>query len=376
MISTPSSASKAPSQARPRLTSSRSRAPRLRLALTWLFVLACLTTTVLAQSETYATSLQHRRHHVATINRYELHRRGESSKDEDDDDEEPDKITNPEAPAKDGSSTTTTATKTKATASTVTIQRTAQTAASTNSPLPQAFDGNLAAELTTTSDSNCPSFLNGILADPSFEACYPLSMMLQTSRGFFDAQKQLLSIVRVLDQTCAANVTYCTEFFDAAAQNLTSADNCKKEWDAGNSIVKQFLYGMKTYEMMYKATCLQTPDDDMYCYANAVTNTSTASNAYFYYLPYNLTLPGSTNPSCSWCIQETMNIFHAAAEDRSQPIALTYETAARQVNTLCGMDFVNGTLPPEETNAAHSFGPSWVGLMATLAGAALVNVLL
>lgn len=133
---------------------------------------------------------------------------------------------------------------------------------------------------------------------------------------------------------------------------------------------------MKTYEMMYKATCLQTPDDDMYCYANAVTNTSTASNAYFYYLPYNLTLPGSTNPSCSWCIQETMNIFHAAAEDRSQPIALTYETAARQVNTLCGMDFVNGTLPPEETNAANGFGPSWVGLMATLAGAALVNVLL
>lgn len=172
MISTPSSASKGSSQAQPRLTSSRSRAPRLRLALTWLFVLACLTSTVLAQSETYATSLQHRRHHVATINRYELHRRGESSKDEDDD-EEPDKITNPEAPAKDGSS------KTKPSSTTVTIQRTAQTAASTNSPLPQAFDGNLAAELTTTSDSNCPSFLNGVLADPSFEACYPLSMMLQ-----------------------------------------------------------------------------------------------------------------------------------------------------------------------------------------------------
>lgn len=170
MISTPSSASKGPSQAQPRLTSSR--APRLRLALTWLFVLACLTSTVLAQAETYDTSLQHRRHHAATINRYELHRRAESSKDEDDD-EEPDKITNPEAPAKDGS------TKTKASSTTVTIQQIAQTAASTNSPLPQAFDGNLAAELITTSESNCPSFLNGVLADPSFEACYPLSMMLQ-----------------------------------------------------------------------------------------------------------------------------------------------------------------------------------------------------
>lgn len=174
MISTPSAASRAPSHAQSRLASSRSRsrAPRLRLVLTWFFVLACLTSTVLAQGETYATSLQHRRHHVAPINRYELHRRGGSSKDEDDD-EEPDRITDPEAPAKDGSS------KTKPTTTTATIQRAAATAASTNSPLPQAFDGNLAADLITTSDSNCPSFLNGILADPSFRACYPLSMMLQ-----------------------------------------------------------------------------------------------------------------------------------------------------------------------------------------------------
>ncbi|KAM0559552.1 hypothetical protein ACHAPJ_004075 [Fusarium lateritium] len=311
-----------------------------------------------------SSSLRHRRHYVPTAKRYEIHRRKESSKDED---EEKDEIINTETPSK---------TEGKSKATTVTIQRAAKTAASTNTPLPEAFDGNLSAELTTTSDSNCPAFLNGILADPSYETCYPLSMMLQTSRGFFEAQKQLLSIVRVLDATCAANVTYCADFFDAAARNLTASENCKKEMDSGNTVVKQFLYGMKAYEMMYKATCLQTPEDDMYCYANAVTNTTTAANAYFYYLPYNLTLPGSTNPSCSWCIQETMNIFHAAAEDRSQPVALTYEGAARQVNTLCGMDFVNSTLPPEEASAAHTFAPSWAAFVFTLASAALVNALL
>ncbi|KAM5351481.1 hypothetical protein ACJ41O_004204 [Fusarium nematophilum] len=358
-----------------RLTSNSYHAPRLRAAFCWFLLLACLTSTVLAQSETQpasldtSASLRHRRHHVPRIRRYELRERRASSKDKDEE-ELKDEIINTESPSETDS-------KSRPSVTTVTIQRAKQTAAAaTNSPLPQAFDGNLAAELETTSDSNCPAFLDGVLSDPSYETCYPFSMMLETSRGFFDARKQLLSIVRVLDATCAANVTYCTEFFDAAARNLTSSDNCKKEWENGNTVVKQFLYGLKSYEMMYKATCLQTPDDDMYCYANAITNQTNASNAYFYYLPYNISLPASTSPSCSWCTQETMNIFHAASADRSQPVALTYESAARQVNTLCGMDFVNATLPPEEASAAYVFTPSWPGLMATLLGAALVNTLL
>ncbi|KAM0363481.1 hypothetical protein HYE67_007511 [Fusarium culmorum] len=348
-------------QIRPRL--SNSPAPRLRIALAFFLLLACLTSAVLARPETSSSSLRHR-HRIPTVKRIDLHRRKEASKDEEDDDE----IVHSIIPSKTASGSKPT---------TVSIQRAAKTAASTSTPLPEAFDGNLAAELSVTSDdSNCPAFLNSVLSDPSYETCYPLSMMIQTSRGFFEAQRQLLSIVRVLDATCAANVTYCTDFFDSAARNLTTSENCKSEIESGNSVVKQFLNGLKSYEVMYKATCLQTPQDDMYCYANAVTNTTTAANAYFYYLPYNLTLPGSTNPSCGFCTQETMNIYHAASEDRSQPVALTYEAAARQVNTLCGPDFVNGTLPPEETNVAHAFAPSWIGLTLTLASVALFNAVL
>jgi hypothetical protein len=140
------------------------RAPRLRIALSFLLLLACLTSTVLAGTETSSSSLRHRRHHALTINRYELHRR----KDED----EVKEIVNKETPSK---------TEGKSKATTVTIQRAAKTAAATNTPLPEAFDGNLSAELSTTSDSNCPAFLNGILSDPSYETCYPLSMMLQVS---------------------------------------------------------------------------------------------------------------------------------------------------------------------------------------------------
>lgn len=181
--------------------------------------------------------------------------------------------------------------------------------------------------------------------------------------------------MKVLDATCAANVTYCTEFFDAAAANLTAEENCKAEWKAGNFLVKEALLGFKAYEMMYKATCLQNPDDDMYCFAEAVTNLTNASDAYFYFLPYNLTLPGSSVPSCNWCNQETMGIFHAASADRSQYISDTYESAARQVNTICGSDFVNGTLPDAETSKGFNHVPSW-SIAITIVAATILNLVL
>ncbi|KAI5465725.1 hypothetical protein BGZ63DRAFT_347185 [Mariannaea sp. PMI_226] len=251
---------------------------------------------------------------------------------------------------------------------TISVSQATTTAEATTSPLPQAWDGNLHASLETEPGSNCPTFLDGVLKDPSYKACYPLSMMLQTSQGFFNAQKNLLSIVRVLDATCAANVTYCSEFFNTAATNLTAPQNCKAEWDDGNTAVKEFLFGMQAYQMMYQATCLQDPKTDMYCFASAVTNATTASNAYFYYLPYNLTLPGSTNPSCGWCTQETMTIFHSAAADRSKAIARTYVAAAQQVNTICGLDFVNGSLPKAEASFSPVSMPSWTILVFSLIG--------
>lgn len=200
--------------------------------------------------------------------------------------------------------------------------------------------------------------------------------MIQTSHGFFDAEKQLTSIVRVLDATCAANVTYCTDYLSAAAKNLTAAENCKAEYNKGDVTVKQVYTGLRAYEMMYKASCLQNPTSDMYCFANAVTNLTTPSDAYFYYLPYNLSLPGSSVPSCSWCIEETMAIYHAASIDRSQLISSTYEAAARQVNTLCGLNFVNATLPKAEASSAPFVVPPSVGIFITMLGAALFTSLL
>ncbi|CAM1505504.1 Fc.00g111410.m01.CDS01 [Cosmosporella sp. VM-42] len=356
--------------------------PRLRMPWSLLLFLTCLASTTLAQSDTWApdltssaslasqasVSVPHETLVTADWNelRNELRRRKEDSEKD-----------STSETAKDGDKTKESdSKKVSKTTLTISIEQTASTAAAATSALPEAFDGNIATEFTSTSGSKCPAFLNNLLASPSYEACYPLSMLIQTSRGFFDSQKQLLSIVRVLDATCAANVTYCTDYLSTAAQNLTAEENCKSEWNKGDATVKQVLFGLKAYEMMYKASCLQTPSDDMYCFANAVTNLTTPSDAYFYYLPYNLSLPGSSVPSCSWCIEETMAIFHAASADRSQYIANTYEDAARQVNTICGPEFVNTTLPKEETAAGSSIVPSSVGMVITILGAILFSSIL
>jgi hypothetical protein len=157
--------------------------------------------------------------------------------------------------------------------------------------------------------------------------------------------------VRVLDATCKADSSSCATFFDQAATNLTMANNCKTEVEQNQTLVLQAYDGLLAYRTLYAATCLQNPTSSQYCFANAVTNLNTPSDAYLYFLPYGLALPGSSNPSCSWCTQQTMDIFYSASADRKQLVAGVYQAAAHQVNTLCGPTYVNGTLPPASSEA-------------------------
>lgn len=50
------------------------------------------------------------------------------------------------------------------------------TATSSQSSLPSPFDGGLSNNFTSTS---CPTFINNMLADAEFQACYPVSLLLQ-----------------------------------------------------------------------------------------------------------------------------------------------------------------------------------------------------
>ncbi|POR34076.1 Uncharacterized protein TPAR_05717 [Tolypocladium paradoxum] len=275
-----------------------------------------------------------------------------------------------EAPSKDQSKTKVGSdSKTKASLTTLTISvgQSTSTAEATQSPLPSPFDDSLPSDFKgKNSDDRCPKFMSSLLSNPTFKSCYPLSMMIQTSRGLFNAEKKLLSIVRVLDATCTANVSSCTDFLGKAAQNLTTDANCKAEIDQGQSLVLQAWRGLTAYKTLYSATCLQDLSTSMYCFANAVTNLTTPSDAYLYFMPYGLALPGASTPTCNWCTRETMNIYHAASADRQQFVASKYEDAARQVNTICGPGFVNPTLPKATAAASAAVMPSYIVTLATM----------
>ncbi|KAL7937622.1 hypothetical protein V8C35DRAFT_184584 [Trichoderma chlorosporum] len=247
-----------------------------------------------------------------------------------------------------------------------------------SSPLPEPFDNTPASAFESAgSTDSCSSFMSSLLSNPTFKSCYPLSMMLQTSTGLFQAEKSLLNIVRVLDATCSADSASCATFLDQAATNLTMSNNCKNEIAQNQSLVLQAYNGLIAYKTIYAATCLQDPTSSQYCFANAVTNLNTPSDAYLYFLPYGLALPGSSNPSCSLCTQQTMEIYFSASAERSQPVASVYVDAARQVNTLCGPNYVNGTLPPASSEALALRPAVYTTALAALCSvvATLVSIL-
>jgi hypothetical protein len=145
---------------------------------------------------------------------------------------------------------------------------------------------------------------------------------------------------------------------------MTLPENCLQDYELGNPLIRDSYTSMVAYAPVYTAGCLKDPNTSAYCFANAITNTSNPSMMYVYNLPLNMTLPGSTIPSCSQCLQQTMMVYHTASANRKQPIAYTYASAARQINTLCGPEFVNETLPAEmRLNAGSRGGPT---LLATV----------
>lgn len=222
------------------------------------------------------------------------------------------------------------------------------------SPLPSPFDGALAANFST--GQSCPNFINTFLSNATFKSCYPVSLLLQGSQSFFQAERSFFAITKVLDAACDADVTMCTDYFNGLAKSLIDDSNCGGEYERQNALVVQAYKGMKTYEVVYKATCLTNADADSsaYCFANAITNASTPSNSYLYYLPFNSTLPTYAVPSCGSCTQQTMQIYQAATSNRKADIANTYQSAAEQINSNCGDNFINTSLAAAAVSSTAS----------------------
>jgi hypothetical protein len=155
------------------------------------------------------------------------------------------------------------------------------------------------------------------------------------------------------------------------ANNLTTAANCGSDYTAQNPTVLAAHTGLVAYQPLYTASCLKNPATSAYCFADAITNASSPTDSYVYYLPLNTSLPGGSQPTCNACLQNTMAVFDAAAANRSQPVASTYVAAAQQINVNCGPGFVNASIPAAASGALSAFGggvPSpALGLLTLLA---------
>lgn len=108
-------------------------------------------------------------------------------------------------------------------------------------------------------------------------------------------------------------------------------------------------------------------------FANAITNTTSTSDAYPYYIPLGVALPGGSRPTCNQCLKQTMGIFATAASNATQPVSQTYGNAAQQINIGCGPDFVNDTVQIK-SGAATAFAHT--GLASFAAGFMLLFALL
>ncbi|KAL4758848.1 uncharacterized protein BDW70DRAFT_89990 [Aspergillus foveolatus] len=213
------------------------------------------------------------------------------------------------------------------------------TSSSSGSTFPTAFDTSLSNNFTTTS---CPTFFTSFLSDSSFADCHAISMLLRDSTGFFHILTSAASTSRVLDIACAVDVSSCASTLSSLASDLIDDSNCGKDYADGNPLVTNAYVDLITYEPIYRATCLQNPDTSNYCFVDAVTNTSNAADYDVYSLPYGSTINNGTSlPTCSSCLQATLEVFSEWAQVEHQPLAESYLPSAEAINGKCGSDFAN-----------------------------------
>ncbi|KAL8852208.1 MAG: hypothetical protein Q9221_002918 [Calogaya cf. arnoldii] len=252
------------------------------------------------------------------------------------------------------------------------------TAPGAGASLPRPFDTGLGNNYTQDS---CPQFINNFLRNETFTSCLPFSLLLQVassqlsllhpglanrfmqnSMSFFSVTKSRSTITRTLDGVCRPDDSTCSPLMSSIATQLRRDENCAADYRREQPLVVAAYNGLIAYEPLYKAGCARDPDNGNYCFANAITNTSSPTDNYPYYLPLGIPLPGGSQPSCTNCLRETMRIFNEAASDRDQQALIrTLPAAAQMINVRCGPGFANESIPSAGQNAgAVSAGiPRW-----------------
>lgn len=217
-----------------------------------------------------------------------------------------------------------------------------------SSPMPSAFDSNLGANFTADS---CSEFFEAFLANDEFEACLPLSLLLQNSNSFFQAGRSVVRITEVLRAMCDVDVERCSGLMGRLADDIKKDDNCGLDYDDENPLVLQAYKGMQAYQPLARAGCLRSSSGS-FCFADAITNSASPSDAYVYFVALGSAMPGGSRPTCTSCLQNTMAEFALAARTKTQPVSDNYASTAQLINLGCGPNFVNATIPPRRGSAA------------------------
>ncbi|KAJ9665477.1 hypothetical protein H2201_004359 [Coniosporium apollinis] len=139
----------------------------------------------------------------------------------------------------------------------------------------------------------------------------------------------------------------------AYGRDIVQPNHCGPDYQNRHPMVLQAYNGFIAYQPLYQAGCLRDSTGN-YCFANAITNTTSNTDSYPYYLPLGVGLPGGSRPTCNSCLRDTMAIFNTAAANKTQPISQTYSDASQQINMGCGPEFANTTV----ANGAPALGTS------------------
>ncbi|KAG8526850.1 uncharacterized protein KY384_008279 [Bacidia gigantensis] len=232
----------------------------------------------------------------------------------------------------------------------------------TGDNLPKAFDGGLGTNYTQPA---CVEFLKDLIRNDTVNSCLPVSLFLQNSQSFFTASRLSSTLDPVISASCYVVPQACAAVMANWALRMRSSSACSQDYDRQQPTVRQAYNGLISYQVTYSAICMKAVpsaannQSSDYCYTNAVTNTSSPTDVYPYYLPLGVSLPAGSLPTCSKCLQDTMGMFADVARNKSSPLSITYVDAAQQINIACGNAFVNATPPGvKAASAANTLAAS------------------
>ncbi|GAA5845745.1 hypothetical protein JCM11251_007296 [Rhodosporidiobolus azoricus] len=203
--------------------------------------------------------------------------------------------------------------------------------------LPEAFDTTIGTNFTSTA---CPSFFATFLADPTFTACAPFSLLLTTSTAFFTAERSPYGLLpHVLDVSCSADSSICAPLMDGLAKQIKDSNACGPDIEKGNPLAIEAFNGFLNYRMYQEVGCQRSNSTDApYCFAEAAARTE-PDDLYLYYAGEGTSLPSGTRPDCGSCTAGLFSIYSRYATNSSLLISKTYSGARSAVGVACGPSF-------------------------------------